>query len=146
MISIPVMFDSVLEHLFDNYKHFRFEYEGASKRWSSVVREHIGPGEHPGVYLLRTAKQPDIIYVGKAGTINQKGSFKRQGLRGRLLAERAQKKPADQWFREASLLYGPIDITCIVLGMTLSPGLAEATLLQAHLNQYGRLPALNKSL
>ena len=52
---------------------------------------------------------------------------------------------ANEWFRDVVAQYGDLQIEFVVLdSTTLVPGYIEAILLQAFLNDFGRLPALNR--
>jgi len=67
----------------DKYKnngHFFFEKDKNLKELSKDVPNL------PGVYyILRLSRgKIDLVYIGKSGTILQNGSFKEQGLKGRL--------------------------------------------------------------
>jgi hypothetical protein len=113
-----------------------------------VARERVPNGR--GVYLIFNLchpKQP--IYVGRAGTMNRDGSWKGQGIRGRLI--NAQKK-----MRRVDFFRGLMGTTCTT-GLEFHwfithegekgrlQALVEMELLQAHLDEFGCLPELNES-
>ena len=117
---------------------------------STAVREHNVPNQH-GVYAISslTGSFSEYVYVGKAGTITSDGHWKEQGLRKRLT-----KKQGDEsrvvFFRrviEANGFSGLYFEWFVTFGAesTVLPVIAEAQLLQAFFNEYGRLPKLNRS-
>jgi hypothetical protein len=98
-----------------------------------------------GVYVLRTS-DGSVVYVGKGGTIGNGGEFKGQDIPGRLVNVRTNDMSAEQWFRNVVSVYGLLQIEYVILPKSRSPGFVEALLLQAYLNDHGKLPPLNKSL
>lgn len=106
--------------------------------------------EQPGVYyilMLRKGKI-ELVYIGASGTINQKGEFKTQLLRGRLSNKQNGRK-RQQYFEEI-MLQKEIDALDIYWFVTFDkdnqhlPSYVEALLLQKHFDIYGYLPEWNK--
>ncbi len=74
------------------------------------------------------------------------GRLKRQGIPGRLKAERDGGQSANDWFRSLWKKHGPLLIEyAIAVAQPVSPALLEAQLLQVFLNQNGSLPTENKA-
>ena len=113
-----------------------------------VVRRKKVPNL-PGIYIIfRSDDLQRPIYVGKAGTIKTDGSWKIQGIRKRLtmkqdgiyrskffpklMAEKCISSLTFFWFVTHSQ------------NSNIIPALAEMELLQAHYEQFGCLPELNK--
>lgn len=135
---------------------FRARYRNGSLHWdgraplSQALFAAKVPDE-PGVYVLELVEgdKATPVYVGRAGTIEQDGTFKNQKLLGRLQAKQ------DGMTREAYFriqLQGPpvrdlgIEwfVTWNAARKTL-PALAEAELMQAYFSESGVLPRWNKS-
>jgi len=101
----------------------------------------------PGVYIIFGGRRP--LYIGKAGTIQQDGRPKKQGLRKRLRMKQGGISRA-KFFRNV-MADGRLSRLRFLWFVTLDeknniiPAFAEMELLQAHLERHGRLPDLNKS-
>lgn len=113
-----------------------------------VARENV-PNER-GVYLIYDHRDPrHLIYIGKAGTIRADGSWKRQGIRGRLTAVQKRMRRVDffrKLMREKSCDGLEFDWFITHDGKEgRLPALVEMELLQAHLDEFARLPVLNES-
>ncbi len=113
-----------------------------------VARENVPNGR--GVYLIFDLCDPKRpIYIGKAATMNRDGSWKRQGIRGRLT--NMQKK-----MRRVDFFCELMRTTC-KWGLEFHwfithdgkksrlPSLVEMELLQAHFEEFGCLPTINES-
>jgi hypothetical protein len=113
-----------------------------------ILKEKNVPNEY-GVYIIYNDKN-EIIYIGKAGTVNNDGSFKKQGLRKRL-KNRQQKKSRNIFFQEIigkynyEFLYFKWFVTYRE-NKGIYPFLAEAELLAKYLDIYKKLPLLNKEV
>jgi hypothetical protein len=113
-----------------------------------VARENVPNGR--GVYLIfdpRHSKQP--IYIGKAGTMQADGCWEMQGIRGRLTAVQKKMRRVD-FFRElmrARCCDGLVFHWFVTHDGEKGrlPALVEMELLQAYLDEFGRLPILNES-
>ena len=70
--------DKLLEQWTKDSRNCRFPEDG--KTLKEITSEIPNT---PGVYIIYNSKG-EIVYIGKAGTINQDGTFKKQGLRRRL--------------------------------------------------------------
>ena len=123
-------------------------YENSSKKFTEIVKSHFKnikqKGKY-GVYIVRQKGTNEVLYIGKAGTINQKGEFKKQDLIGRLTNIK-RDFPSNIWFGNLFKAKGPLIVEYIFLPKTESPGYVEKLLLQLYLNDYGRLPCKNKEL
>lgn len=114
-----------------------------------VVREHVSKGY--GVYVIsgcRNAKR-EILYIGKAGTVCQDGSMKKQGLRQRLTMKQ-DGIYRREYFRQkiTDMKLDALHIEWFVTysaGSGVPPFLAESALLAAFLCASGQLPSWNKS-
>ena len=90
------------------------------------------------------------IYVGKAGTFNQNGTMKKQGIKERLTKKQGGMSRKD-YFRQIieendyEYLYF-IWMETYKNGEGSPPFLAEAKLLWSYLAEYKQLPKLNKAM
>ena len=135
------MFDELTKYKTNG--HFFFE------RGQTLAKVCNAP-EKAGVYyilMLRKGKI-ELVYIGASGTINQKGEFKTQLLRGRL--NNKQNRAKRQHFFEEIMLEKEIDALDIYWFVTFDkenrhlPSYVEALLLQKHFDIYGYLPEWNK--
>jgi hypothetical protein len=125
-----------------------FEYTNPSASFRSVVNSHFEKVTVPryGVYVVRSSGTGAVLYIGKAGTVTQKGEFKKQDIPHRLLNTRGSNS-SHKWFVDLFAANGPLLIEYVLLeAKPISPTLAEAMLLRAFLSEHGRLPSKNKSL
>lgn len=147
---ITTQFEMEWQELLASHHHGSFEYADSLKRFRKVVSGHFeqfkGESKY-GVYIVRQKSTNKVLYVGKGGTINNQGDFKSHDIPGRLRNVRENDLPADKWYGRLLDEKGPLLIQYVFLGRRpVSPGLAEARLLQAYLNDHGHLPPYNKSL
>ena len=135
------MFDELTKYI--NNGHFFFER-------GQTLSQVCNAPEKAGVYyilMLRKGKI-ELVYIGASGTINQRGEFSTQLLRGRLNNKQDGKKR--QHFFEAIMLENEIDALDIYWFVTFDdkhrhiPTYVEALLLQKHFDIYGCLPQWNK--
>jgi hypothetical protein len=104
----------------------------------------------PGVYyILRLARgHVDLVYIGKSGTISQKGNFKDQLLKLRL-NNKQNGKPREQFFKD-KIQEEEIDALDIYWFVTFDekhhdlPAYVEAQIIQRYFEIYGQLPEWNK--
>ena len=135
------MFDELTKYKTNG--HFFFEI-------GQTLSQVCNAPEKAGVYyilMLRKGKI-ELVYIGASGTINQKGEFSSQLLRGRLNNKQDGKKR--QQFFEAIMLENEIDALDIYWFVTFDdkhrhiPTYIEALLLQKYFDIYGCLPQWNK--
>jgi hypothetical protein len=144
------------------YSHFRAALNRAFTRFANRGMFALLPGESIneavkrhnvsnlfGIYVIFGSDDLEVpIYIGKAGTINSDGSWKAQGISGRLTMKQ------DGVYREAFFrdlmsnekLSGLTFFWFVTHGGSVSvvPALAEMELLQAFYDEYRRLPRLNR--
>lgn len=134
----------------------RARYRSGSLSWDgqaplSQALSVAGVPDEPGVYVLELTEgeKAMLVYVGRAGTVEQDGKFKRQKLLGRLQAKQ-DGMPREAYFR-LQLQGPPLRRLAIEWFVTWDashgtlPALAEAELLQAHVSEFGVLPRWNKT-
>lgn len=141
--------DELIIELKENFMHGSYEYDNPSesfKRCTTLHFRNVRKQLKYGVYIIRQMDTKEILYIGKGGTIDSKGIFKYQDVPKRLKNVKERDTSADIWFKNLLQDKGPLFIEYIFLPKSMSPALVETTLLQAFLNQYGRLPYKNKSL
>jgi hypothetical protein len=135
------MFDELTKY--KNNGHFFFER-------GQTLSQVCNAPEKAGVYyilMLRKGKI-ELVYIGASGTINQRGEFRTQLLRGRLNNKQDGKNR--QQFFEAIMLENEIEALDIYWFVTFDekhrhiPTYVEALLLQKHFDIYGCLPQWNK--
>lgn len=99
----------------------------------------------PGVYIIYNSKE-EIVYIGKAGTVNQDGTFKKQGLRRRLTNQHHGIRREDYFISKIvddGIDY--IDIWWYELKSKVIPGYVEGMLIQEYFNRNnGHLPIWNE--
>ena len=99
----------------------------------------------PGVYII-SDHNGVIIYIGKAGTIRQDGTFKSQGLHGRL--NNKQKDIARQEYFDSRMSVESIPqirIDWYELNEGIIPGYIEGLLIQEYYHANKVLPRWNES-
>ncbi len=135
------MFDELTKYK-DN-GHFFFER-------GQTLSAMCNAPEQAGVYYILMLRKGKIqlVYIGSSGTINQKGKFSTQLLRGRI--NNKQNGMKRQQFFEEIMLQKEIDALDIYWFVTFDknnqhiPTYVEALLLQKHFEIYGCLPEWNK--
>lgn len=112
-----------------------------------VVTKYAIPNR-PGVYVISAVAQiTQVIYIGKAGTLQNDGTWKGQMLPGRLRAQQ-DGMPRRRFFREVLAVTGATRFSFewfITAGDRITlPAFAESELLQAFFDDFGCLPKYNK--
>ena len=140
-------FESTWESIRQSGAGGEFEFHDPGTRFSTAVSKHFKSSERTsrhGVYVVR-GRTNQVVYIGKAGTVRNDGSFKNQDLPGRFKATRGTE-PGDQWFARVLTGAGPLRVEYVFLtSRPCGPALAESRLLQAFLNETGRLPEFNEA-
>ncbi len=100
-----------------------------------------------GIYIIYKNQKTyeNIIYIGKAGEIDNIGTEKKQGLLKRLSNTR-DKKTANEYFK---YIFDE-DIKELIIEYyetpnTVIPSFVEATLIQEYFQTFTKLPFLNKA-
>lgn len=107
--------------------------------------------EKPGVYLIYQLckDKVQLVYIGASGTINQKGKFSNQLLKGRLIKGKQNGSPRQDYFQQM-MLKDDIDALDIYWWVTYDedtqhlPMYVEGVLLQKYFEMSGCLPLWNK--
>ena len=136
------MFDETEKY--PNQGHFFFKKGNILKEVSQDVPNL------PGVYyILRLAwGHVDLVYIGKSGTFNQKGTFKDQLLKGRI--NNKQDGTPRQTFFDNKMVTENIDGLDIYWFVTVDehnndlPRYVEGLLMQRYYEVNGELPVWNK--
>ena len=142
-------FDAEWRRLRDHSDHRTFELtpNGSVRK---TIKSHfgaLGSADQYGVYVIRATDESVVLYIGKAGTVAKDGTIKNQNLPGRLTNTRGSKVSSKDWFGRLLAQHGPLVVEYVILQSSpVSPALAEAKLLQAFLNDFGRLPCENACL
>lgn len=130
--------------------HGGFTYSGDPESFGSLVNKHFAKYAQDrifGVYVIRSTRTSEVLYVGKAGAVMFSGEFKSQDIPRRLKNVKENDMPAEEWFSSLLAEKGNLTIEYLALDTKpISPSLAERLLLQAYLNQHGSLPYRNKEL
>ncbi|MDH7578041.1 MAG: hypothetical protein QHH75_09515 [Bacillota bacterium] len=127
MVMIKMTFNELLADYHQRFpKHGSFELR-KGERISKRSKEE-GVPEEPGVYLIFGCKKKEfkLLYIGKAGTLRKNGSFKNQGLRGRLNAK--QKDMSRQKYYQERIEY--LNLDALVFGGLLHLPLVSVLFLQ----------------
>lgn len=141
--------EKIIEILKNDFKSGSYEYDNDSDHFSTITINHFKNKDREknshGVYLIREKKSSEILYIGKAGSINNNGDFKKQTISGRL-KNKKEGKSSNIWIKNLFEKKGTLIIEYILLPETKSPTPAfiEALLLQTFLNDKNRLPIKNK--
>ncbi len=142
-------FEEEWESLTKRYKHGSFTYDGSSSARRIIDSEFrkVQRQSKYGVYVIRQGDTREVLYVGKGGTIDRGGNFKKQDIPERLKNTKGDNISADNWFSSLAKEKGPLIIEYVFLdSKPESPALVESCLLQAYLNERGCLPYRNKEL
>ena len=119
----------------------KFEFPTNGKKLKEITSKIPNT---PGVYIIYNSKG-EIVYIGKAGTINQDGTFKKQGLRRRLNNQHHGMRREDYFIskiEENNLDH--IIIKWYEVNPRVIPGSAEGMLIQEYFNKHGELPPWNE--
>jgi hypothetical protein len=140
-------FEEEWESLTKRYKHGSFTYDGSSSARRIIDSEFrkVQRQSKYGVYVICQGDTREVLYVGKGGTIDGGGNFKKQDIPERLKNTKGDNISADNWFSSLAKEKGPLIIEYVFLdSKPESPALVESCLLQAYLNERGCLPYRNK--
>lgn len=136
------MFDEL--KIYKNNGHFFLKH---GKKLSDVCNAPEKPGVYI-IYQLRKGKV-ELVYIGASGTINQKGKFGKQLLKGRLIKGKLDGIPLQYYF-EQMMLINEIVALDIYWWVTFDeenqhiPACIEGILLQRYYDINGNLPLWNK--
>ena len=113
-----------------------------------LTRKRVSAGY--GVYVISAFRgsRGEPLYIGKAGTIQQDGRPKGQGIRKRLRMKQDGKRRAEYFqevIRDRNLDGLHIEWLVTFGDARVPPFLAEAELLATFFQEHGTLPALNKT-
>lgn len=146
---LPDTFDELIQHIRSRSSIVEIDYPdavGSSFRHVVAAKPKQFPGKLYGVYIVWGKTSNHVLYIGKSGTLDQRGEFQGQDVFGRLGNVKGNDVKADRWFAELSREQGPLHIECVPLDHSLSPAFVEAALLQSYLNAHHCLPCKNKCL
>jgi|SRR6185295_3972621 len=137
-----------MEEILNNYESYFAKFV----RGSILSQVTNAIPEKKGVYLLYSISnigKKQLVYIGKAGTLIQEGTWKKQGLYGRLNAIRDGMR-SQQYFENKIRLnqLAGIEIDARVTfddNHKDIPGFVEAKLLKMYHSEYGMLPLWNKT-
>ena len=135
------MFDELKKY--ENNGHFFY------KRGDNLRDVSKDVPDLPGVYyIIRLAGgRIELVYIGKSGSIEQDGQFKKQGLRGSLNNKQNGLQRQDYFekkFREENI--DGLDIYWFVTFDKTNrdlPGYVEGLIMQIFFERHGSLPAWN---
>lgn len=140
------MFDDLKMKYIENGTFILSQGESVNK----AVTDNNVPNDF-GIYLIYAGKEAigNLVYVGKAGSVETDGSSKKQGIKKRLVNQHSGMKRSEYFIK-----YMADNSTDLVfrwfktydeLSKTVIPALAEAEAIQRYFLKYGKLPELNKS-
>src|SRR3989344_4265009 len=148
MIAIG-KFEDELSSIKRGCDHGSFGYDNVNISFRSTVSSHfktVTRKDKHGVYIIRQKSTDGVLYIGKGGTLNRNGFFKRQDIPGRLKAVKNSSLSADKWFKALFKEMGQLVIEYVFLPTTpISPTFVESLLLQAYYNEHKSLPCRNNS-
>lgn len=128
--------------LLKDYKSFKIETYKLEKKQNIKDKDLL---QKYGVYIISDPND-EVVYIGKAGTIKQAGTYKKQNISKRLKNIR-DKQDANDYFKDymEDKELDSLTFTCIVTVPTKLPGFVEADLVQKFFDEEKTLPLLNKS-
>ena len=143
-------FEDEINSLKNTHEHGCYGYIVQSKNFTACTRSHFNEvlrQEKFGVYIVRQRDTQEVLYIGKNGTVDSYGEYKKQtqDIPGRLTNTRGTFNP-NVWFRNLLQEKGALKIEYIFLPTSKSPSFVEKALLQAYLNEFNHLPYKNKEL
>jgi hypothetical protein len=119
----------------------------AEESINDVVKREKVPAAR-GVYIIFRCDDAETpLYIGRAGTVNQDGKWKEQGLAKRLTMKQGGEYRRD-YFRNEMRKQSIAELTFLWFvthdqNNQIIPALAEMELLQAHFDEFDCLPKLN---
>jgi len=140
--------EAAIQHVRNRFAHNGQFSLRPKESINDVVRREKIPNL-PGIYIcFRCDDLERPLYIGKSGTMRTDGTFKDAGL-GKRLTRKQGKTYRRKYFCKLMEDRGLSGLTFFWFvthdqGSRIIPGLAEMELLQAHYDQYGCLPELNK--
>ena len=127
-------------------------YLNKNEHISHALNSYNVPNKY-GVYLIYSVKDniEKIIYIGKSGTLQNDGTFKTQGIAGRLKAVGKNNIPRNIYFQDIIKEYDFdklkfLWIVTVEENVIEIPALVEAKLLQSYFDDNNVLPLLNKNI
>lgn len=128
--------------LLKDYKSFKIKAYKLEKNQNIKNQDLL---KEYGVYVISDPND-EVVYIGKAGTIKQNGSYKKQNISKRLKNIR-DKQDSNDYFKDymEDKELDSLTFTCIVTVPTKLPGFVEADLVQKFFDEEKILPLLNKS-
>lgn len=143
-------FEDEIDLLKSTYEHNYYAYKDSLESFVTCTKLHFNRvvrNDKYGVYMVRQLDTQEVLYIGKSGTVDSQGKFKMQvqDIPRRLINVKGNI-PANVWFKNLLQEKGPLKIEYILLPTSKSPSFVEKALLQAHLNEYSRLPYKNNEL
>ena len=135
--------------MFDELRKYKNNGHFFYKRGNNLKDVSKDVPDLPGVYYIihLAGGRVKLVYIGKSGSIEQDGQFKKQGLRGRLNNKQDGLQRQDYFekkFREENI--DGLDIYWFVTFDKTNrdlPGYVEGLILQIHFERYGCLPEWN---
>jgi hypothetical protein len=121
--------------------------------YNKIIRKNICSGQI-GVYIWRNHETNEILYIGMAGKVNQKGKKNSHDLRKRLVASRRKNNRGKDISTSDYLLkimrenkINAIKIQVFYTKIKVAPSYLEAVLLQSYWkkSKYMSLPKFNAS-
>ncbi|WP_457560879.1 hypothetical protein [Caminibacter sp.] len=115
---------------------------------NKLLFEHFGPKSSQkkikAVYVIYGIKgnTKHLIYIGKAGTVKNDGTFKNQGIDR--LSNRRKGTSSQKWYQELLKSYDKLVFEILILKEDCIPSFVENLLLQRYFFEYKRLPLYNK--
>ena len=145
--------ESIIEQLLSCYKNGQYEYSNKEKNFSFVTRNYFKEkypnlaGKLYGVYVIRKKETAKILYIGMAGTFDNKSeNYTKQNLPERL-SNRGKNLSRNEWMRNLYDKHGILLIQHFLLPdfeENPTPKFIESLLLQSFLKEKARLPLENE--
>lgn len=140
-------YELFLEELSRILEKKEFFYEKKEHKFKDLVNQNFQEIKKSyGCYVIKEEKTNKTIYIGKAGTVDQKLKYGKQDINGRLKAVRDKNIDANTWFLELLTKYGKLKIECFIITEKdkIFPAFLESYLLQMYCLSNKELPNENK--
>jgi len=141
----------LIAYYFNRNEHGVF-YLNKGEKIEKVLAENHVPNQY-GVYIIYSVRgnQEDIVYIGKAGTMTNDGTFKSQGIKNRLKAVGANNISRGIYFQNIieEFSFDKLKFVWIITfdeHIKEIPGYSEIRLIQSYYNHHNKLPLLNKGI
>ncbi len=143
--------ENIIDVLRNTFHTIQILFNDPQQNFNKLInfhRKQVQDKEKYGVYIIKQSSTKRILYIGKSGRVERDGFYRKpaQDIFQRLKDDREGIIKAQKWFQDLYEEFGSILIEIILLPVSSSPRFIEGILLQAHLNEFNKLPLKNNEL